>query len=89
MNSTYLEKLEQIKKDKDQLAAFNSNCSTVVKAGPGSGKTTVLTLKIMKLLNEKIKYPRGLACLTYNREAVKEFTNRLYELGYVKRSNVF
>jgi DNA helicase II / ATP-dependent DNA helicase PcrA len=89
MNSTYLEKLEQIKKDEDQLAAFNSNCSTVVKAGPGSGKTTVLTLKIMKLLNEKIKYPRGLACLTYNREAVKEFTNRLYELGYVKRSNVF
>lgn len=89
MNSTYLEKLEQIKKDKDQFAAFNSNCSTVVKAGPGSGKTTVLTLKIMKLLNDKIKYPRGLACLTYNREAVKEFTNRLYELGYVKRNNVF
>lgn len=89
MTNIYLKKLEQIIKDKDQLAAFNSNCSTVVKAGPGSGKTTVLTLKIMRLLNEKINYPRGLACLTYNREAVKEFTNRLYELGYVKRNNVF
>lgn len=89
MNTTYLKKIEQIKNDEDQLKAFNSNVSTVVKAGPGSGKTTVLTLKIMKLLIEKIKYPRGLACLTYNREAVKEFTNRLFDLGYVKRSNVF
>src|SRR5699024_10776888 len=28
-------------------------------------------------------------CLTFNREAVKEFTQRLFDLGYVKRSNVF
>lgn len=89
MYTRYLEKLEQIKKDENQLLAFYSNNSTVVKAGPGSGKTTVLTLKMMRLLNEKIKYPRGLACLTYNREAVKEFTQRLYDLGYVKRKNVF
>src|SRR5699024_4752041 len=47
------------------------------------------TLKMMRLLNEKIKYPRGLACLTFNREAVKEFTQRMFDLGYVKRSNVF
>ncbi|HDK5696059.1 TPA: UvrD-helicase domain-containing protein, partial [Staphylococcus pseudintermedius] len=89
MYTTYLKKLEQIKKDKNQLTAFYSNDSTVVKAGPGSGKTTVLTLKMMRLLNGKIKYPRGLACLTFNREAVKEFTQRLLDLGYVKRSNVF
>lgn len=89
MNTTYFEKLEQIKNDHNQLTAFKSNDSTVVKAGPGSGKTTVLTLKIMSLLNEKIRSPRGLACLTFNREAVKEFTQRLFDLGYVKRSNVF
>src|SRR5699024_927269 len=89
MNTAYLKKLEQIKNDKNQLIAFNSSDSTVVKAGPGSGKTTVLTLKIMSLLNDKVKYPRGLACLTFNREAVKEFTQRLFGLGYVKRNNVF
>lgn len=89
MYTTYLEKLKQIKKDEKQHIAFSSNESTVVKAGPGSGKTTVLTLKIMRLLNEKIKYPRGLACLTFNREAVKEFTQRLFDLGYEKRGNVF
>ncbi|MBG9543234.1 DNA helicase [Cytobacillus firmus] len=84
----YSIKLEQIKKDPDQHAAFKSNMSTVVKAGPGSGKTTVLSLKIMHLLKEKIKEPRGLACITYSNEAAKEFTNRLKTFGYQKRQNV-
>lgn len=88
MMDLYSIKLEQIKKDPDQYAAFKSNMSTVVKAGPGSGKTTVLSLKIMHLLKEKIKEPRGLACITYSNEAAKEFTNRLKTYGYQKRKNV-
>lgn len=84
----YSLKLEQIKKDVDQYNAFKSNISTVVKAGPGSGKTTVLSLKIMNLLSEKINPPRGLACITYSNEAVKEFTTRLKSFGYQKRKNV-
>ena len=58
-------------------------------AGPGSGKTTILTLKIMKLLNNEIKEPQGLACLTFSREAAREFEERLIKLGYGKRRNVF
>ncbi|WP_407267720.1 ATP-dependent helicase [Radiobacillus sp. PE A8.2] len=88
MNELFNLKLEQIMKDADQYAAFNAKGSTVVKAGPGSGKTTVLTLKIVDLLKEKIKAPRGLACVTYSNEAVKEFTNRLRKLGLQKRKNV-
>ncbi|MED3957701.1 ATP-dependent helicase [Priestia aryabhattai] len=84
----YSLKLEQIKKDTDQYNAFKSNISTVVKAGPGSGKTTVLTLKIMSLLKDKIHPPRGLACITYSNEAAKEFTERLKAFGYQKRKNV-
>lgn len=85
----YLEKTEQIKKDDKQLEAYISEDSTVVIAGPGSGKTTVLTLKIMSLLLEKIKEPRGLACVTFSREAAREFKDRLYKLGYNQRKNVF
>ncbi|MGE6755533.1 ATP-dependent helicase [Rossellomorea sp. NPDC071047] len=84
----YSLKLEQIKNDPDQYAAFKANMSTVVKAGPGSGKTTVLSLKIMQLLREKIKKPRGLACITYSNEAAREFTSRLKAFGYQKRQNV-
>jgi DNA helicase-2/ATP-dependent DNA helicase PcrA len=85
----FKEKLNQIKKDKEQYEAFLSENNTVVIAGPGSGKTTVLTLKIMKLLMEEIKPPRGLACVTFSRAAAKEFKDRLNALGYQKRENVF
>lgn len=88
MMDLYTLKLEEIKNDADQYAAFKSNISTVVKAGPGSGKTTVLTLKIMDLLNNKIKAPRGLACITYSNQAAKEFTERLKSFGYQQRQNV-
>ncbi len=87
--SLFEEKRSQIQDDPYQNAAFLSNKSTVVKAGPGSGKTSVLTLKLMQLLNEKIKFPRGLACITYNKEAAKEFQSRLKELGLRERKNVF
>ncbi|WP_232229119.1 ATP-dependent helicase [Paenibacillus zanthoxyli] len=89
METAYKKKLAQIKKDQQQYDAFNSLENTAVLAGPGSGKTTVLTLKIMKLLSEIIKPPRGLACLTYSNEAAKEFKKRLKQLGLKERGNVF
>ena len=87
--TTYIEKLSRIEKDEYQKAAFESQSNTVVLAGPGSGKTTVLTLKAMHLLNSVIAEPRGLACLTYSREAAREFTERLKELGLVRGNNIF
>ncbi|WP_248912528.1 ATP-dependent helicase [Paenibacillus macquariensis] len=85
----YEKKLRQIKEDEQQYDAFGSLDNTVVLAGPGSGKTTVLTLKIMMLLSEVIKPPRGLACLTYSNEAAREFKKRLKILGHKERGNVF
>lgn len=87
--SYYIEKLAQIEKDDNQYKAYLTDDSTVVIAGPGSGKTTILTLKIIRLLNEKILYPRGLACVTFSKEAAREFKQRLFRLGYQERSNVF
>lgn len=84
-----MENIQRIKKDEMQFKAYNTQESTVVIAGPGSGKTTVLTLKIIKLLREMIKEPRGLACVTYSREAAREFKQRLNKLGYEERQNVF
>lgn len=89
MSMSYLEKISRLEKDEYQKAAFESLNNTVVLAGPGSGKTTVLTLKTMHLLNDVISEPRGLACLTYSREAAREFTERLKELGLVRGNNIF
>ncbi|MBC3796034.1 ATP-dependent helicase [Acetobacterium tundrae] len=82
-------KLAQIEKDEKQLEAYRTNDNTVVLAGPGSGKTTILTLKIMRLLSEMINEPRGIACVTYSREAAREFKERLIKIGLPNRKNIF
>ena len=87
--SYYSEKLQQVLSDPLQRKAYETEDSTVVIAGPGSGKTTILTLKILKLLSTHIKEPQGLACITFSREAAREFEDRLKLLGYTKRMNVF
>lgn len=65
--------------DRQREALFESG-SAVVLAGPGSGKTATLVLKIARLL-DSVKSPRGLACLTYGNEAAREFEQRLSRLG--------
>lgn len=89
VNAYFEKKLQEISEDDMQFAAYKAVNNTVVIAGPGSGKTTVLTLKVMQLLAEMIYPPRGLACLTYSTEAVREFKSRLVKLGLEKRKNVF
>ena len=64
--SEYLKRLADIYKDREQRRAFNRNKSCVVKAGPGSGKTYLLTTKVARLLFEQVPAPQGVACLTYS-----------------------
>jgi len=89
MQVQYKEKLEQLKHDKEQYKAYLTNNNTVVLAGPGSGKTTVLTLKIMRLLRDEIFSPFGLACVTFSTQAAREFKERLNSYGFRPRKNIF
>lgn len=86
--SLYYEWVRQLENNRKQKTAFERDTHTVVIAGPGSGKTRVLALKIAQLLREEIIPPRGIACLTYTRIMAKELENRLYSLGISDRSNV-
>ncbi|NOU93091.1 AAA family ATPase [Paenibacillus sp. LMG 31456] len=89
MTTYYQQKLEEIYRDEKQVEAYFSDTNTVVIAGPGSGKTSVLTLKIMSSL-QVINEPRGLACITYSRAAATELKDRLKKLGCnLSRQNVF
>lgn len=78
----------ELKKNDRQWAAFESTGNCVVLAGPGSGKTKVLTAKVARMLVEDIRPPRGLACLTYNNECVRELERRLGRLGVEQRPNL-
>lgn len=85
----YLNAAMELKKNSEQWQAYDSKGHCVVLAGPGSGKTKVLTFKIARLIAEEVTPPRGVACLTYNNECVKELTGRLARLGVRNSRNVF
>jgi len=89
MNKHFFLDLELIKKDARQWAAFQSSDSTVMIAGPGSGKTRVLSLKAVSLKASAIHAPSGLACISYSRETVRELKKRLRQYGFKENNYDF
>src|ERR1700731_452547 len=89
MNSAYLKASEELRENPGQWEAYGSTGHCVVLAGPGSGKTKTLTIKLGGLLFEEIEEPRGLACITYNNECARELELRLYALGIEPSRRVF
>ena len=77
----FLKRLDQIKNNPEQFVALRRDKSCVVIAGPGSGKTFLLAMKVAKLLNEDVFSPHQIACLTYSRLLVRQIKNQLQELG--------
>ena len=63
-----------------QREAVDAQASTVVIAGPGSGKTETLAVKAALLLQD-IPSPCGIACIAYTRSAAREVGKRVHELG--------
>ena len=70
-----------VRLNSEQQIAVDHEGSAVVLAGPGSGKTQTLVMKVARLLSETVREPHGVACLTYNTDAVAEFTSRLRQNG--------
>ncbi len=85
----YLIAAEELRKNLEQWQVYESRGHCVVLAGPGSGKTKVLTIKMARMLAEDIRPPRGIACITYNTECARELKRRLDRLGVSETRNVF
>ncbi len=73
----------------EQKRAVQTEGNAVVLAGPGSGKTDTLVIKVAHLLSTNIRPPRGLACITFNKDAVQEFEQRLGQFGVYSSSRIF
>src|SRR5574344_1322451 len=66
------------KLDENQMIAVNSALNTVVKAGAGSGKTTVLSYRFLRLVLEGKADCDQILTLTFTRKAAAEMNERIY-----------
>ena len=66
--------------DKNQQKAINHLTSpAIVVAGPGSGKTTVVTSRILNLIQNHNIPPTNSLAIAFNRKAVEEMENRFLQ----------
>ena len=79
--AAYLRAAEELRANDDQWKVYESDGNCVVQAGPGGGKTKTITIKIARLLNETVRKPRRVACITYSNACVGELRTRLRKLG--------
>lgn len=63
-----------------QNAVTNESNQLLITAGPGSGKTTVLTKRTEYLINEKNILPENILAITFTRRAAQEMRERLSKL---------
>jgi DNA helicase-2/ATP-dependent DNA helicase PcrA len=85
--SLFTERLNRLNRQQREAVQTVGRC--VVLAGPGSGKTHVLVLKVAHLIGEVIQPPRKVACITFLNDAVQEIKDRLWDFGYAHGAHVF
>ena len=72
----------------DQRQAIDlDNSSIIVSAGAGSGKTAVLSERVIRKLNDGVDINR-LLILTFTKEAAKEMKNRI-RMKIIKNNNAW
>lgn len=89
VSAAYLSQASELASNPGQQAAYGSTGHCVVLAGPGSGKTKTLVLKLARIMAEDVRAPRGAACITYSQECARELTRRLERLGLREAPNLF
>src|SRR5258708_20893421 len=72
-SDSYLRQAVDLAGNAGQQAAYNSTGHCVVLAGPGSGKTKTLVLKLARILAQDVEPPRGAACITYSQECELQY----------------
>ena len=72
-NLEYLNSLNKAQRE----AVFYLNGPLLIVAGAGSGKTKVLTYRIVHIIREKKAYPNQILSVTFTNKAAKEMQNRV------------
>jgi len=76
--------IENLNKEQKE-AVLSTEGPNLIVAGAGSGKTRVLTTRLIHIINQKKAWPNQILCVTFTNKAAKEMQNRVME--YVKGSS--
>ena len=87
-SAAHIEAAEELRENEGQWQAYESEENCAILAGPGSGKTKTITIKIARILEQEIRRPQRLACITYSNECVRELRRRLNALGVDDRTRI-
>ena len=77
---------QEFKLSKEQQDIVDSKKDTIVVSNPGTGKTTTLSFKVIKLLKDKVK-PEDILCITFTEKAKKEMFDAIFEKAKGKFSD--
>ena len=70
-----IKKLNKEQKD----AVLSTEGPNLIVAGAGSGKTRVLTTRLMHIIDKKKAFPNQILCVTFTNKAAKEMQNRVMQ----------
>ena len=73
INQNYLNKLNNNQRE----AVINHDGPCLIVAGAGSGKTKVLTTRVVHIIKEKKAWPNQILCVTFTNKAAREMQNRI------------
>src|SRR4026209_2359763 len=65
---------------KEQQEIIHSDKNTIVISNPGTGKTTTLSWKAIRLLENGIK-PENILCITFTEKAKKEMFEKIFQMA--------
>ena len=63
-------------------AVLSTEGPNLIVAGAGSGKTRVLTTRLIHIINEKKAWPNQILCVTFTNKAAREMQIRVSKLLY-------
>ena len=75
MNS--IDKLIDSLNKEQKEAVLNTEGPNLIVAGAGSGKTKVLTTRLIHIINQKKAWANQILCVTFTNKAAKEMQNRV------------
>ncbi len=71
------QKLLEDLNDEQRKAVESIEGPNLIVAGAGSGKTRVLTTRLIHIINQKKAWPNQILCVTFTNKAAKEMQNRV------------